>query len=55
MEQAKRPETMERITTSELAKAFIEEQIAELRKQVEIKKCCWPCPAAWIRLLWPRC
>ena len=28
MEQAKRPETMERITTPELAKAFIDEQIA---------------------------
>ena len=29
-----RPETMERITTPELAKAFIEEQIAEIRAQV---------------------
>ena len=29
-----RPETMERITTPELAKAFIEEQIAEVRAQV---------------------
>ena len=38
MEQAKRPETMERITTSELAKAFIEEQVAELRKQIGDKK-----------------
>lgn len=46
MEQAKRPETMERITTSELAKAFIEEQVAELRKQIGDKKYCWPCPAA---------
>ena len=38
MEQAKRPETMERITTSELANAFIEEQVAELRKQIGDKK-----------------
>ena len=29
-----RPETMERITTPELAKAFIDEQIAEVRAQV---------------------
>ena len=29
-----RPETMERITTEALAKAFIDEQIAELRAQI---------------------
>ena len=33
-----RPETMERITTKALADAFIEEQIAEIRKQVGEKK-----------------
>ena len=33
-----RPDTMERITTPELAKAFIEEQIAEVRAQVGDKK-----------------
>ena len=33
-----RPETMERITTPELAAAFIEEQIAEVRAQVGDKK-----------------
>ena len=33
-----RPETMARITTPELAKAFIEEQIAEVRAQVGDKK-----------------
>ena len=33
-----RPETMERITTPELANAFIEEKIAELREQIENKK-----------------
>ena len=33
-----RPETMERITTIELANAFIEEQIAEIRAQVGDKK-----------------
>ena len=29
-----RPENMERITTTELANAFIAEQVAELRKQI---------------------
>ena len=33
-----RPENMERITTPELAKAFIDEQIAELRAQIGDKK-----------------
>ena len=33
-----RPETMERITTPELANAFIEEQVAEVRAQVGDKK-----------------
>ena len=33
-----RPETMERITTPELAQAFIDEQIAELRAQIGDKK-----------------
>ena len=34
----KRPETMERITTPALAKAFIEEQLAALRAQIGDKK-----------------
>ena len=38
MEQNKRPETMERITTAALAQAFIEEQLAAIRKQVGDKK-----------------
>ena len=33
-----RPETMERITTPELAEKFIEEQVAEIQKQVGNKK-----------------
>ena len=33
-----RPETMERITTPELAQAFIDEQIKELREQIGSKK-----------------
>ena len=33
-----RPETMERITTPELAKAFIDEKLAELREQIGDKK-----------------
>lgn len=38
MENNKRPETMARINTTELANAFIEEQIAEIRAQVGDKK-----------------
>ena len=38
MEKIVRPENMERITTPELAQKFIEEQIAEIRKQVGNKK-----------------
>ena len=33
-----RPETMERITTPELANAFIDEQVKELREQIGDKK-----------------
>ncbi|MBQ3587185.1 MAG: glutamine-hydrolyzing GMP synthase subunit GuaA, partial [Oscillospiraceae bacterium] len=33
-----RPETMERISTKELADAFIEQQIKEIREQVGDKK-----------------
>ena len=38
MAENKRPESMQRITTPELAQAFIEEQLAELRKQIGDKK-----------------
>lgn len=38
MENNKRPETMARINTPELADAFIAEQVAEIRKQVGDKK-----------------
>ena len=38
MENNRRPESMERITTKELANAFIEEQVAEVRAQVGDKK-----------------
>ncbi len=38
MEQNKRPDTMERITTSALAEAFIAEQVAAIRQQVGEKK-----------------
>ena len=38
MENNKRPESMERITTTALANAFIEEQVAALRNQVGDKK-----------------
>lgn len=38
MDSNKRPETMERITTPELANAFIDEQIKALREQIGDKK-----------------
>ncbi len=38
MENNKRPETMERITTPALAEAFIEEQLTALREQIGDKK-----------------
>ncbi len=38
MDSNKRPDTMERITTPELAKSFIDEQIAAVREQVGEKK-----------------
>ena len=38
MDSNKRPETMERITTVELANAFIDEQVELIRKQVGDKK-----------------
>ncbi len=38
MDSNKRPDTMERITTKELADKFIEEQVAEVRAQVGNKK-----------------
>lgn len=38
MDPNKRPETMERITTPELAQAFIDEQVAAVQKQVGDKK-----------------
>ena len=38
MDNNKRPEEMERITTAELAEAFIEEQVKEIREQVGDKK-----------------
>ncbi|MBP1552254.1 MAG: glutamine-hydrolyzing GMP synthase subunit GuaA, partial [Oscillospiraceae bacterium] len=38
MEKNVRPETMARITTPELAKAFIEEQVKAVREQVGDKK-----------------
>ena len=38
MAEIRRPETMQRITTSELAKAFIDEQIAALRAQIGDRK-----------------
>ena len=38
MDNNKRPESMERITTAELAESFIDEQIREIKAQVGDKK-----------------
>ena len=38
MDNNKRPESMQRITTTELAEAFIAEQVAAIRSQVGDKK-----------------
>ena len=38
MENNKRPDDMIRITTAELAEAFIEEQVKEIKEQVGDKK-----------------
>ena len=38
MDSNKRPESMQRITTPELANAFIEEQVKAIREQVGDKK-----------------
>ena len=38
MDMNKRPDNMERITTPELAQAFIDEQVAAIRAQVGDKK-----------------
>ena len=49
MENNKRPETMARINTPELARQFIDEQVSSVLTQVGLV------PAAWIRRWWPRC
>ena len=38
MDNNKRPESMQRITTPELAQAFIAEQVEEIKKQVGDRK-----------------
>ena len=38
MTEIRRPDNMERITTPELANAFIEEQLAALREQIKDQK-----------------
>ena len=43
MENIRRPENMQRINTPELAQAFIDEQLAALRR-----RSCLLSPAVWI-------
>lgn len=49
--EIRRPADMERITTSELAQAFIDEQIALIKEQVGDKKVLLALSGAWILLL----
>ncbi len=55
MDPNKRPDDMERITTPELAQAFIEEQVAACREQIGDKRFCWRFRAAWTAPSWRRC
>lgn len=48
MDSNKRPEDMLRITTAELAEAFIQEQVSAIQEQVGDKKYCSPCQEVWI-------
>ena len=50
MDENVRPDDMERITTPELAQAFIDEQVAAIREQVGDKKV-----LAWIPRWWRHC
>lgn len=55
MDPNKRPDNMVRITTTELAQVFIEEQIAAIREQIGSKKVCWHFPAVLAAPLLPPC
>ena len=55
MDPNKRPDDMVRITTPELAQAFIDEQIAAIREQIGDKKVLLPFLAASTALLSRRC
>ena len=49
METNKRPDSMARINTPELAQAFIDEQVAALRAQVGDKKVLLALSGGWCR------
>ena len=64
MDNNKRPESMERITTPALAQAFIAEQVEghlspsrwkPSGNRLVTKRFCWLFPAVWTALLSPRC
>ena len=55
MDPNKRPDDMVRITTPELAQAFIEEQVAAIREQIGEKRFCWPFRVALTAPLSRRC
>ena len=56
MDPNKRPDDMVRITTPELAQAFIDEQVTAIREQIGDKKVLlWPFLAASTALLSRRC
>ena len=49
-----RPQDMKRIDSPALAQAYIDEQVAAIKKQVGDGKVLWLCPAAWIPPWWRR-
>ena len=55
MDPNKRPDDMVRITTPELAQAFIDEQVTAIREQIGDKKVLLALPVALTALLSRRC
>lgn len=55
MDPNKRPDDMERITTPELAQAFIDEQVQAIREQVGDRKVLLALPVALTARSWRRC
>ena len=55
MDNSRRPETMQRITTPDLAQAFIDEQLAALREQIGEQKVLLALSGGWTLRWLPHC